>query len=434
MKKNYFLNAIIILTLIAMYEMAVSQTETKQVIICNGGVYGDPSDHVTLSTYDPLGQTTTVFGDIFTESVQDIVIKENFAFVSAQHSIVKFNIDNYERVAAIAESNLNKLYIHNDLLILSRQTDINGPPADGIYIKIFNANTLSFIADISNISADAAGIVAENDTAYVAIPGDWQATEGKIAVIDLQEKNLVREINLGSDAVGIYNLYSNENNIYSVNRTPYGGSTGSVSTYDIYTLDFSSNIINAVVGKGVALTDNILYLGLDNGIGSYNINTHQIIDPEIIPDPGSASYIYIAAAGFDIINENFYITTTDYFSFGEGKIYDINGNFTGSFQADVSPEAIAMDYRDINGINDNNKLLSVNVFPNPFNNNLNVLCNNYEEIIEISISDITGKIIYKNCNLFSDININVSELSNGLYFMIIKTDMQIISRKIIKSN
>ena len=137
MKKNYFLNAIIILTLIAMYEMAVSQTETKQVIICNGGVYGDPSDHVTLSTYDPLGQTTTVFGDIFTESVQDIVIKENFAFVSAQDSIVKFNID----ITEAKKTELKEVVLSpkSNKLDIKRMEFYTGD--DGVFSLKFKLNT-----------------------------------------------------------------------------------------------------------------------------------------------------------------------------------------------------------------------------------------------------------------------------------------------------
>jgi hypothetical protein len=344
MEKNYILRAAILFVAIAFTFNLNAQFYVNQLIVGNGGIFGDPSDHVTISAYNPQGQTTASFGDIHRESIQDLIVYENYAFVASEDSIVKFNIDTYEKVAAVYESNLNQLFYKNGLLYVSRRSDLNGPPADGIYLKVYDAEDLILVGSVNGISGDANGIVMESDTIYVAISGDWQATEGKFAVID-NNYNLVREMNFGTDAVGIFDLYSDGNNIYSVNRSPYGSTSGSVSTYSIWTTSFSTTVFNNVVGKGVSKFNNTLYLVLDNGIGSYDLSTNEVIETSIVPDPGSSNFIYIADATFDYLNELFYITITDYFSMGEGKIYDITGTETGTFEAEVSAEAIALDFR-----------------------------------------------------------------------------------------
>ena len=343
MKKNYILIATVLLVGLAFTVDLNGQFYTNQLIVGNGGIYGNPSDHVTITTYNPDEQSTTFFGDIQRESIQDLIVHENFAYIAAEDSILKFDIDTYEKVAAVYESNLNQLFLKNGLLYVSRRSDINGPPADGIYLKIFNAEDLTPLGSVNGISGDANGIVVEWDTIYVAVSGDWQVTEGKLAVID--NNNLVREINFGTDAVGIYDLYSDGNNIFSVNRSPYGSTNGSVTTYNIWSTGFSTSVFDNVVGKGVAKNDNLLYLILDNGIGSYDLSSNEVIESSIIPDPGSSSFIYIADAAFDYLNQLFYVTITDYFSMGEGIIYDMDGTESGVFEAEVSAEAIALDFR-----------------------------------------------------------------------------------------
>ncbi|NOX48080.1 MAG: T9SS type A sorting domain-containing protein [Chlorobi bacterium] len=344
MKKNYILRAMTLSVAVVFALNLNAQFYTNQLIVGNGGIYGDPSDHVTVSAYNPDGQTTTSFGDIQRESIQDLIIHGNYAYVAAEDSIVKFNIDTYEKVAAVYESNLNQLFCKNGLLYVSRRSDINGPPADGVYLKVFNAGDLALVGSVNGISGDANGIVVESDTVYLAVSGDWQATEGKFAVID-NSFNLVREMDFGADAVGIFDLYSDGNNIYSVNRSPYGSMSGSVSTYSIWTTLFTTTVFDNVVGKGVAKSNNALYLMLDNGIGSYDLGTNEVLETSIVPDPGSSDFIYIADAAFDYLNQLFYVTLTDYFSMGEGKIYDMEGTETGTFDAEVSAEAVALDFR-----------------------------------------------------------------------------------------
>ncbi|MCD4695069.1 MAG: T9SS type A sorting domain-containing protein [Bacteroidales bacterium] len=426
MRKNFILATMFSLVFSV---SLTAQTYVKQVIIGNGGIYGNPNDHVTVASYNPEDQTTTAFGDIQRESIQDLIIHDNFAYVTAEDSITKFDIDSYQKVASVYESNLHRLFYNEGLLFVSRRSDINGAPADGIYLKIYNAEDLTLVAAIEGISSDAAGIIVAQDTAYVAVPGDWQATEGKFAVIDLGTYNLEREMNFGTEAVGIYDLFTDGENIFTINKSQYGATTGSITTYNVGSVSFSTNVINHVVGKGVSLEGDILYLGLDFGIGSYDVVSNQVLQNTIIPDPGSATYTYIADAAFDNINQLFYVTITDYFSMGEGKIFDMSGNETGNFEADVSAEAIDIDYRIIDFVY-TDPASNIKIFPNPFSNEIQIQGDTF---FELRVRNIQGQTVYEDMNGDSfDNKIDLSGLKNGIYFLELNINNNVLVKKIVK--
>jgi hypothetical protein len=331
MKKNYFLLLAFLLFAFGLN----AQIKVNQVIVGTGGIYGNPDDHVSLSGYNPETQTSDLIGGVVRESMQDIVISDGFAYLTAEDSIVKFDLQNKTKVAAVYESNLNRLLVSGDRLYVSRRSDLNGAPLDGFYLKVFNAETLELEDEVAGISSDASAMVLVYDTLYLAVPGDWQATEGRMAVID-QDMNLVQEINLGADAVGLTDLFADDENVYSVNRTPYLGTTGSITSYQISSGLATTNVVNNVFGKGFAKNGNLLYLIMDYGIGAYDLTTNQVAQTAIVPDPGSASYEYISAAAFDYINQLFYVAIGDYYSMGVGKVYDLQSNETDTFEAGIS--------------------------------------------------------------------------------------------------
>ena len=85
----------------------------------------------------------------------------------------------------------------------------------------------------------------------------------------------------------------------------------------------------------------------------------------------------------------------------------------------------------INNFNKNN--LNVEVYPLPCKASLNVSMNNKNKTSNIMITDITGKQVfnsnYSNQNL---INVNTSNLVNGVYFITIKNNDGIATKKFIK--
>ena len=423
MRKIY----IIVIGLILINISAFSQIQVEQVLIGNGGIFGNDSDHVNITSINPTDQTSTFLGEVIRESIQDLIIEGNYAYVAAEDSIAKFNILTGAKEAIIYESNLSRLYFANNQLFVSRRSDLNGAPSDGIYLKAFDAN-LNLLHSANGISTDAAGIILVDDSIYVAVSGDWQATEGKLAVISA-DFSYSREMNLGTDAVGIIDLFADGETIYTVNKSPWGATSGSISIYSTISSTWTTNIINNVVGKGVERVGNTLYLGLDNGIGSYDLENSIVINSQIVPDPGSASYIAIAATAFDVINELFYVTITDYFSFGEGKIYDLNGNQTASFDAGVSAEAMAIHYEDHTAINELEQAL-VSVYPNPCNNFVNI--KSTEDIQSITVYNEMGQLLLSLLEPHQKESINIADFNAGFYFIKIKTNTSFTVKKVLK--
>ncbi|NPD45673.1 MULTISPECIES: T9SS type A sorting domain-containing protein [unclassified Lentimicrobium] len=411
MKKNYFLA----LLLQAFVILGIGQS-VNQIVVGNGGIYNNDADHVMVTGINPETYTSTLIGEVVKESMQDLIVVGDYAYVAAEDSLAKFNLITNTKEIAIYHGYLSRLYYANDMIYVSLRSDATGVPADGKYLKAFDMN-LNLVYEAEGISTDAAGMLMYEDSLYVAVSGDWAATEGKLAVTN-SDLSFVREINLGTDAVGIIDLFEGENVIYSVNKSPYGATTGSISTYNIATTTWNTQSLNHVVGKGVRKVGDLLYLGLDYGIGSYDLSTSTVVNNQIIADPGSASYINIAAAVFDEINERFYVTITDYFSLGEGRVYDIDGTVLGNFEASVSAEAMAIHYANNTGLS-TLKNNSLNIYPNPCQNFIHIGA--YQQLNWIEIYNQTGQLIKRIHNPQSSF-IEVNELKAGIYF--IKTQSQ----------
>jgi hypothetical protein len=82
------------------------------------------------------------------------------------------------------------------------------------------------------------------------------------------------------------------------------------------------------------------------------------------------------------------------------------------------------------GITEINKNDNIIIYPNPANDNINIDVKNYNEII---ITDISGKVVINLDSASTQNNtIDVSNLSNGIYFVTIKSDEQLITKKLIK--
>ena len=75
---------------------------------------------------------------------------------------------------------------------------------------------------------------------------------------------------------------------------------------------------------------------------------------------------------------------------------------------------------------------AISIFPNPANDIINIEWNNANNYpVEILIYDGFGKLLVKKDNVKSPYNINVSEYSNGIYFLQIKTTNKILNKKFI---
>lgn len=400
----------------------------KQAIIVNSGIFemDDPADFVTVSSFNPIIGLSFVFDTIYTQSAQCVVVEDGFAFVAAQDSVIKYNLDTYERVAEVKVGGVNQLVIYNDFLIVGRQY-----PATNKYVKIYDKTDLIEIVAFEGISGDTYGITVDNDTVFVAVNGGWAGTTGSLVKIYVgnDEPEFIEEMALGEQAMGIAQLFNQNNIVYSVNKTPWVGTTGSFTEYHTLTGQVTSTTIDFKVGNGMNLVESELYVMLNGNIGAYNVDTKEITST-IVPDVNDS--LDILSAVYDEISERFFVNFSGYFAEGEGKVYDLDGNEIDNYEVGISAEALALDYRLVGNVNES-ELTEINVktFPNPFSEFISV--ESESKINSLSLNDISGKQITSISKVNSyRVKILADELSNGIYIININTDAGNVSKMIIK--
>jgi hypothetical protein len=345
MKKIYL---IVLVLLLGFGENVFSQMEyiLKQVVIVNGGAFEteDPVDFVTVASYNPETGATITFDTIYTQSAQCVVIDNGFAYVAAQDSIMLYNLDTRERITETKMSGVNQLKVYNEYLIVGRQY-----PATNKFVKILNKDDLSEISAFENISGDTYGITVDNDTVFVAVNGGWAGTEGHLAKIYLgnDTPEFVEEFSLGVQAIGISQLYNTNNVIYSVNKTPYGGTVGSFTEYHSLTQQVTSTVFPSLIGNGIGLAGTKLYVQLNGNVGAFEVDSKELSEDIIVDNNESLDIMGVV---YDEISEQFYVNFSSYYAAGEGKVFNLNGEEVDTYEVGISAEAIALDYRLVGSI------------------------------------------------------------------------------------
>lgn len=433
MKKNYQLSLLVITFFLLITSAYAQRNEwVNQVILGNGGRYETTppyQDYVTMQKYDPATQNSSFFNTIYTQSVQDILIEGSFAYVAAQDSIVKYNIDTYERVAAVADSGVSRLGIYNNRLIVTKQF-----PIARFFVEILNTENLALIALVQNITGDCGGVYAAKDSIYVAVNGGWQGMEGRLAVINPQNWTLSREINFGPQAVGIADLYEYSGVLTCVNRTPYGGVTGSITSFHLYNKTFVNTVYALPIGMGIGHLDSTLYVVMNEGLGTINLKTKQIIDTTIIQDPGSVNHIHITSGAVDYVNDRLYVNIGDRLTFGICVITSAAGDSLTSFFTGKSADAIALDYRTPVAISQITSASDLKLYPNPVETTLNISFTGQATIMDIRVLNLTGQLVYKQSFPGSQktFQLDCSSYPQGVYFLSVMTDNGMVTRKFVR--
>ncbi len=409
---------------------------TKQIITGNSGrfEYSPPyNDFVTVQTYDPVVKAVNQFNTIFSQSGQDILIVGNVAFFNAQDSIIKYNLNTFQRMAAIPDSGLSKMGMFQNRLIVSKQY-----PLSKYFVEVLDTANLSLIAMVDHISGDCGGVVSVGDTVYVAVNGGWMGTEGKIAVIDPAAWTLSREINLGADAIGIFNLYKYNGRIYSVNKTPYGmPAVGSVSVYNPATGSHVNQMISVKVSNGTGIKDSTLYFIMNEGIGSFRLNSMKIADTTLVMDPGSAMFTYILSSAIDTLNNLIYANIGDFATPGYCLVSNLAGDSITSFSTGISSDVVGVDYRKFPvGISNTVAEVPVlSVYPNPAGEMITLHYQGGLTPQLVTITDVYGKNVFMAEERFDGsgkMNISVDNLPSGLYCLVLKINSGPIAVKFIK--
>ena len=406
MKKKLLL-AVMLVAMISVNSIGQSWY-LNQVIIGSGGNFSDPDDYVTIASYDPNLEATTTFDTIFTQSLQDVYVENGMAWVAAQDSIVLYNLDTYSRIAAIRAEGVNKLKVTGEILIASFWY-----PVTSGFVKTYTSADLTEINIFNDVSDESAGIhiMSEEQTAIVAVPGSWMSTSGKVAWLDLEDNTLMAEADFQSTGMGINFFVEYDTgipNFGAVTVTPWGDSTFTFLGFNAIGEQTGNYSFDGVMGGYTGLSGSMLYAKINGGIGRVNLETMEM-DSDLIVEQGVLS---MAGTCIDTIGEHIYIASTDYFSMGAGTIYNFEGALIGGFDAGISPEAVALDYRNSSSI-DESEDWELSLYPNPASENITLRTKSVD--YQLFISDMSGRVLIKEHVLSNQTRINISFLEKGLY-------------------
>jgi len=411
----------------------------EQVIVVNGNKFESMPpfiDYVTVQTYNPATGVTSVFDEIKTQSTQDVIIYDQKIYVAAQDSIIMYDANTLQRLHAVADSGLSRLHVLGDWLIVTKQW-----PIVRFFVEVLNKDDLSIVARVQDISGDCKAIVNTKDSVYVAVYGGFLSAEGKLAVIDFDSWTLSREINFGPNALGINDLHEFGGNIFSVNESPYGSTdAGSITAYSTYSGNHTNYVLTRPVGssgsttKNSGVIGNMLYFTFNYGISSFNMETRQIEDTTIFPNPGSSNHIYFTSYDVDYVNSHLYMNIGDRISWGINLVGTTDGDSITSFTTGFNTDAIALDYRVPVGVDSrDSEDATIALFPNPVDSRVRIIYTGGGEVTVVLIRDMTGRTVYSNTEVETGGTwVDCSSYSSGLYFVTVKTEDSSISTKMIK--
>ena len=320
-----------------------AQSEINQVIIANGGQFGNPTEQCNLASFNPVTSTYTVFDTIPVNSVQHLLVEGNHLYVAAQNFIVKYDLDTYERlfIADFPGLSTHQLALFEDKLLA---TNFYGQTIDNLYI--FSKTDLTLIDTVQEVKSPGGTMAIVGNRLFIgqnnkgnidACPpnGCYNDTTGYLTEIDLVSNQWVQDIMLTNNGLEVGRLLTDGTNIYCLNEV-----SNSITTFNSSTEVSSTSLLTQDITTGRYRNEAIIQDGniialFNGGIGKLSTDLtafSQQVDT------------FAIAFALDTINNQFYITATDFFSYTSGYTFSEEGAFLHEMPTGISPEAIAIQY------------------------------------------------------------------------------------------
>jgi len=393
----------------------------RQVILVNGNVYMD-GNQATVARYDITTSTYQVFDSIPARFVSDIIISGSSAFVAADTLIVRYDIDTYQATAQVRLPGVRKLVLYGNQLWAS-----TGYGGDSLRLRAFDASTLQPLLQISGTSGDCEGIVVHGDSLYAAVPGAWGSTSGKVAVVDLLQPALVAEIDLDSMGRGIDRMYLAGGKLWTVNSIAYANPWGVVSEINLDDFNIVHHRVELNTLHSPGIYQNSLYLrrGTD-GVFQFDPTTGQVSDSLVV----SGNF---AAGVIDSLSGEWYLTQTDFFSFGRLIRFSAAGVGIDTVEVGISPEALAIDYRTPTGEHDAQANPVWKAWPNPVSNHLHLHFGEHIRSGLVEIFDLQGnKLMQQQLINNQSVVLSVDSLPKGVFCVRVSGPKSPFNFKIVK--
>lgn len=118
---------------------------------------------------------------------------------------------------------------------------------------------------------------------------------------------------------------------------------------------------------------------------------------------------------------------------GETNQYiDINASGSYSVSSVAGPCSANSTPYQITGFKDFNKVASISILPNPSQGNFRIQTTGWNKSIELEVLNLLGQTILGNMDFEKAFNLDLSELSDGVYIVSLRSDTYQSSHKLIK--
>ena len=411
--------------LLFLLSTTVVNAQNESIIVVNGGLFGSATNlaNPTIQNLSPTASPADSLGIIGTNSIQDILIDSNFAYVAAQDSIVKYDWTTRTRVAAAAFGGVStvKLALYQDKLLVGNfylPFGATGPYSNNL--RIFDANTLAFIDSVPAVTKPTEDILVIGDYAYIAqnnskIVG-FGDTLGYLTVYDIQADTIVRNDTLALNGEEIGRLVTENGVIYALN-----GASNTISEYTIATGASSTyatgvDLKPATYGPTAFAGNGVWYFPYDSGVGSYNLVTRTAVSHHV-------TYLGNSAFAFNPANNTFCVSTTNFGNQTQntGIVYDLQGDSLYSFEVGFSPEALAVVSNTLLNtviVPAQGEELSYTLAPNPASNELTVRLDK-AQLVRLEIINQVGQSMLVEQSYQAQTTLDVSNLPTGTYWMVV---------------
>lgn len=417
-------------TLLVSLFLIFAQQSTAQsieyLVVVNGGLYGS-TNYANVNVIDRSTGVSTTIDTIYRTAIQDILLEKkglvngtNFAYVAATDSIIKYNLNTGERIAAAKFKASSSIHLERYADKLLVGTWYGGGTTQNFHI--YDANSLTHVDSIAQVTKPAKDFVVIDNFAYIAqnsTTSNFSDTLGYLAIVDLTTMTWVRNDTLSTMGHEVGRLLVEDSIIYTLN-----GTSNTISTYNINTQVGTTQAVVAGVNlkpKSYAATGfpvnnnpNVWYIPFDSGIGSYNLATNTIVSPNIVQVAGSYAFTFNAQA------ETFFVSTTVFGAQQDNKglVFDLTGTQIDSFEVGFSPEALAVYNSLGTSINKVNHLpvLDYQVYPNPVQDVLNISLSS-SSAIQLALYNQFGQLLQHRTFHDKTTVVNTQNLTTGIYYI-----------------
>ncbi|MBP7399609.1 MAG: T9SS type A sorting domain-containing protein [Chitinophagales bacterium] len=409
MKKLY-----VVLVVLLTSALLNAQSFADRVLILNEGYFDYVTNEiqtpVSLGSYEPAaGLYTTLFTIDNARFASDLIVDADNYFIAADNMLLKYDRYTDALLQEIEIPGIRKIAASEDYIVVTRGEYMHTFDS---YVVVLNRENLETIFEVpaATINYSTEGVEIIDGKAYIAVNNGfvWGEEVGFIAVINLNTQSLESTIDLGADGKNPDNLMWDGTSLYTLNNKDFTGS--SISSIKISSGEISTNnLLNVTSGCGTSVYYNGAIYYQDSyhtSLSRYNILTEEIADET---EYGNTFY----GLAFDEATNEMYTSVTDFYSYGEIYIYDLEGNLLNSFEAGVSPGNIAFDKRSTNAIISQNQF-TVNMYPVPAQDY--VMIESANNLQSIELFDIAGKLLQvTNANNTTQVMLDIKSLPAGLY-------------------